>query len=256
MAACRTPPSSGSRRRSASPCTCSSRGSARGRSRTCSTSSSSSCSGSSALVLYSISGDLLREVQALSWAGQLLAVAAVLLSGWGWDVAWEVAGGGRTPGKRALGLRVVRTDGAPVGPGRVARAEPAARRRGAARLRPGRPRRRARPRRQRLGDLVAGTLVVRERRVRPLPLRGRRGRRRTRRARSRGRAGALLAPAEFERLADFLAAAPGSRPDARARSRRRLAAALARRARGRRPPEASRSRFLRRSRRTTPEAAR
>jgi uncharacterized RDD family membrane protein YckC len=184
-----------------------------------------------ALVVYSISGDLLRQLQALSWAGQLLAVAAVLLSGWGWDVAWEVAAAGRTPGKRALGIRVVRADGGPVGlveslarnalravevplgyaPGVLAIALGA--------------------RRQRLGDLVAGTLVVRERRVDlsryavattvavdP------------RFAALRGRAGALLAAGEFERLADFLARRPGLVPAARARVAARLAAALAARA--------------------------
>lgn len=188
------------------------------------------------LVLYSISGDLLRDLQALSWAGQLLAVAAVLLSGWGWDVAWEVAGGGRTPGKRALGLRVVRADGAPVG-----LAESLARNL----LRavevplgyaPGVLAIALGPRRQRLGDLVGGTLVVRERRVdlsryavsaAPLDPRF---------ALLRGRAGALLAADEFERLADFLARRPGLAPDARGRVAARLAAALARRA-GVPPPE-------------------
>ncbi len=182
------------------------------------------------LVLYSISGDLLREVQALSWAGQLGAVAAVLLSGWGWDVAWEVVAGGRTPGKRALGIRVVRTDGAPVGlveslarnllravevplgyaPGVLAVALGA--------------------RRQRLGDLVAGTLVVRERRVdlsRYALVAGATGD--PRYAFLRGRAGRLLAADEFERLADFLARRPGLVPAARARVAARLAAALARR---------------------------
>jgi uncharacterized RDD family membrane protein YckC len=189
------------------------------------------------LVVYSISGDLLREVQALGWAGQLLALAAVLLSGWGWDVAWEVAGGGRTPGKRALGLRVVRTDGAPVGlveslarnllravevplfyaPGVLAVA--------------------LGPRRQRLGDLVAGTLVVRERRVdlsRYAVTEA--GPPDARFAALRARAGALLAADEFERLADFLARRPGLAREARARVAAQLAAALARRA-GLPPPE-------------------
>jgi uncharacterized RDD family membrane protein YckC len=188
------------------------------------------------LVLYSASGDLLRELQALTWIGQLLAVAAVLATGWGWDVAWEVLYAGRTPGKRALGLRVVRGDGGPVGlaeslvrnllravevpfgyaPGVLAIA--------------------LGPRRQRLGDLVAGTLVVRERRVdlsrytlaAPAPD--------PRHAFLHGRAGALLAADEFERLADFLARRPGLVPEARARVAARLAAALARRA-GAPPPE-------------------
>jgi uncharacterized RDD family membrane protein YckC len=188
-----------------------------------------------ALVVYSVSGDLLREVQALSFAGQLLAVAAVLLSGWGWDVAWEVLADGRTPGKRALGLRVVRADGAPVGP-----AESLVRNL----LRalevpfgyaPGVIAIALSPRRQRLGDLVAGTLVVKERRydlsryagsAAPDP----------RYAFLRGRATALLAAHEFERLADFLARRPGLDPGARARVAAALAAALAARA-GSPPPE-------------------
>jgi hypothetical protein len=141
-----------------------------------------------------------------------------------------VAGGGRTPGKRALGLRVVRVDGAPVGPVeslarnllRVVEV-PLGYAPGVLAIALG-------PRRQRLGDLVAGTLVVRERRVDlsryvvvaapPDP----------RFAFLRGRAGALLAADEFERLVDFLARRPGLAPAARARVASRLADALARRA--------------------------
>jgi uncharacterized RDD family membrane protein YckC len=194
------------------------------------------------LILHSISGDLLRELQALTWAGQLLAVAAVLLTGWGWDVAWEVLAAGRTPGKRALGLRVVRADGGPVGLAEslvrnLLRAVevPLGYAPGVLAIALG-------PRRQRLGDLVAGTLVVRERRVDlsryalaaapPDP----------RHAFLRGRAGALLAADEFERLADFLARRPGLDPEARARVAARLAAALARRAGA--PPPAEPERFL------------
>ena len=190
-----------------------------------------------ALVVYSISGDLLRQVLALSWAGQLLAVGAVLLSGWGWDVAWEVAAGGRTPGKRALGIRVVRADGGPVGlveslARNVLRAieVPLGYAPGVLAVALG-------PRRQRLGDLVAGTLVVRERRVdlsryaapdraAPDP----------RFAALRGRADALLAADEFERLVDFLARRPDLVPEARARVAARLAVARARRL-GAPPPE-------------------
>lgn len=182
------------------------------------------------LVLYSISGDLLRDLQALSGAGQLLAVGAVLLSGWGWDVAWEVGAGGRTPGKRAAGLRVVRADGAPVG-----LAESLARNL----LRavevplgyaPGVLAIALGPRRQRLGDLVGGTLVVRERRVDLSRYAAAEAPADPRFAALRGRAAALLAADEFERLADFLARRPGLAPAARARVAGRLAAALASRA--------------------------
>jgi uncharacterized RDD family membrane protein YckC len=183
------------------------------------------------LVVYSIWGDLLQELQALSWAGQLVAVAAVLLSGWGWDVAWEVLGGGRTPGKRLVGLRVIRADGGPVGLGEslarnLLRAVEVPLGYAPAVLAVG-----LGPRRQRLGDLVAGTLVVRERRydlsrygASPAAAGD------PRFAWLRGRAGALLAADEFERLQDFLARRPALVPDARARVAARLAAALARRA--------------------------
>lgn len=179
--------------------------------------------------VYSFQGDLLRRWQALSALGQLIVVVAVLMTGWGWDVAWELLADGRTPGKRAMGLRVVRTDGAPVGlaeslgrnllrvvelpfgyaPAILAVA--------------------LGPRRQRLGDLVAGTLVVRERRYdlsRYAPAAGGSGRF----APLRSRACAILAAADFERLVDFLRRRPELDPEARARIAGRLAAAFARRA--------------------------
>jgi uncharacterized RDD family membrane protein YckC len=183
-----------------------------------------------ALLLYSIGGDLLRRLQALSLLGQLLVVAAVLLSGWGWDVAFETLGRGQTPGKRALGLRVVRTDGAPVG-----LAESLARNLLRAVEVPlgyapavlavalG-------PRHQRLGDLVAGTLVVRERRH-DLSRYGPPAAADPRFASLRGRAAALLSADEFERLTDFLRRRHELDPEPRARIARLLASALGARAR-------------------------
>lgn len=50
--------------------------------------------------------------------GPWIAAAGILvvfLTGWGYFVVAEVAGNGRTPGKRALGIRVVRDDGSRVG---------------------------------------------------------------------------------------------------------------------------------------------
>jgi uncharacterized RDD family membrane protein YckC len=94
-------------------------------------------------------------------------LAAVLLAWYGlegaWFVGWEWLGGGRTPGKRAMGLRVVRTDGRALGLGGalirnllrpldlgtggvLALAVAAFTRR-----------------HQRLGDLAGGTLVVHDR---------------------------------------------------------------------------------------------
>lgn len=94
-----------------------------------------------------------------------VAVVVVFAVQFGYDVAFEVLGSGRTPGKRWNGLRVVRIDGAPVGfvtsavrnlvrivdslPGIYAVGMVAVVASG---------------RNQRLGDMAAATLVVRERR--------------------------------------------------------------------------------------------
>ena len=99
----------------------------------------------------------------------VLIIASFLVF-FGYDVAFETLASGRTPGKRAAGLRVVRLGGEPVGfmasavrnllrlvdmqPGMLYAV-------GATTMFFSR-------RNQRLGDLAAGTLVVRERRV-PLP---------------------------------------------------------------------------------------
>lgn len=51
--------------------------------------------------------------------GSGYAAAALIVAGFlvlvGYDVLFETLGGGRTPGKRALGLRVVRAGGQPIG---------------------------------------------------------------------------------------------------------------------------------------------
>lgn len=180
--------------------------------------------------VYSYRGDLLKRWQGLPAVGQVLLIAAVLLTGWGWDVAWELLAGGRTPGKRAMGLRVVRADGAPVG-----LAESLARNL----LRvvelpfgyaPAILAVALGPRRQRLGDLIAGTLVVRERvydlsRYVPGPAAP------SRFPALRGRASTLLRAGEFERLVDFLRRRPELEAASRLRLAGRLADALARRAR-------------------------
>lgn len=106
-------------------------------------------------------------------AGDLGGVAAALLSVasflvlFGYGVAFETLASGRTPGKRAAGLRVVRSGGEP--PGFLASAI-----RNLLRLIDIMPGFYAvgavaifvSSRNQRLGDLAAGTLVVRERRAR------------------------------------------------------------------------------------------
>jgi len=181
------------------------------------------------LFVYSIWGDLLGQVQGLSWVGQLVLVAAVLAAGWGWDVAWEVAWRGQTPGKRALGLRVIRIDGAPVGLGESLV-------RNALRVvelplgyAPAVLAVALSSRRQRLGDLVAGTLVVQERRF-DLSRYGAPAAAEARWRELKGRAPGLLAPADFERLLDFLRRRADFDAAPRARLAGRLAAALAARA--------------------------
>lgn len=57
-------------------------------------------------------GSLLSDVDdALATAVVLALLVAVVV---GWPVAWETATRGKSPGKMALGLRVVRDDGGPV----------------------------------------------------------------------------------------------------------------------------------------------
>jgi uncharacterized RDD family membrane protein YckC len=196
-----------------------------------------------ALLVYSIAGDLLRRVQELSFGAQVLAVVLLFFTGWAYDVAWESAWGGQTPGKRLLGLRVVGRDGAPVSfveslvrnllravevplayaPGVLMVALTA--------------------RHQRLGDLVAGTLVVKDRAydlsryaaAAPLDPRW---------AALRSRAAAALAPADFERLSDFLRRRSGLDPAARERIAQAVAGALARRVDVAEPPAAEAEAFL------------
>lgn len=193
--------------------------------------------------VYSLWGDLLRSWQGLSALGQFLVVAAVLMTGWGWDVAWELLGGGRTPGKRAMGMRVVRTDGAPVGLaesiGRnLLRAVelPLAYAPAIIAVALGR-------RRQRLGDLVAGTLVIRERKY-DLSRYGPRDGDRARFASLRGPALAVVMAGEFDRLVDFLRRRPELEHEPRARIAGRLATAYARRAGMETPQPADAEPFL------------
>lgn len=103
-----------------------------------------------------------------------LAIAILLLLAFAWQfgypIGFETRWRGRTPGKAAMGLRVVTTDGAPIGV-----------RHAAVRATVGLLELTATmgvvaiatslisPRSQRLGDLAAGTMVVRERRRSEVP---------------------------------------------------------------------------------------
>jgi uncharacterized RDD family membrane protein YckC len=104
------------------------------------------------------------------FAAALWTVLAFLLFV-GYDITFEVLSSGRTPGKRLNGLRVVREDGGPVtfpisavrNVLRIIDILPGTYLVGIASILVAR-------RNQRLGDLAAGTLVVRERKVTPPPL--------------------------------------------------------------------------------------
>jgi uncharacterized RDD family membrane protein YckC len=98
---------------------------------------------------------------------QLVVIVAMFLVLFGYHVMFETLASGRTPGKRAAGLRVVRLGGEP--PGFLASVIRNLLRLvdnmvvGAVAILLSR-------RNQRLGDMAAGTLVIRERRVAPPPV--------------------------------------------------------------------------------------
>ena len=182
------------------------------------------------LVAWSFGGDLLRRFQALSSLARAGVALLVLASGWLFDVAFETAWQGRTPGKRLLGLRVVRGDGTPVGlveslvrnaaravevpllyaPGVLSIALSA--------------------RHQRLGDLLAGTLVVMDRSRDLSRYAARPATPGAPRSAPHGRVGAVLTHRDFERLADFLRRRPVIEASARARIAGKAARGLAARA--------------------------
>jgi uncharacterized RDD family membrane protein YckC len=101
-------------------------------------------------------------------AASILAVVAAIL---GYHVVFEVWVGGQTPGKRMIGLRVVRTDGGPVGLAqslirtlmRIIDFLPTIYAIGIVTVF-------ATTRNQRLGDLAAGTVVILDRSRHPKPV--------------------------------------------------------------------------------------
>jgi uncharacterized RDD family membrane protein YckC len=117
--------------------------------------------GGMGLALFFLVGQLVGEL-----AGSLVLAAWALLSFsalWGYYLAFELVWGGQTPGKRLLGLRAVREGGRPITAGasairnlvRLVDFLPFGYGLGALVMF-------ADPRSRRLGDLAAGTLVVRE----------------------------------------------------------------------------------------------
>lgn len=91
------------------------------------------------------------------------AIVLIFVTYWGYFVFGEVARGGRTPGKRAIGIRVVRDDGSRVGLAdslirnflRIVDALPGSYAVGMVSVLTTR-------KHKRLGDIVAGTVVVRD----------------------------------------------------------------------------------------------
>jgi len=102
----------------------------------------------------------------LGTVGLALVALTVFLIFFGYPILFEVLDGGRSVGKRATGLRVMRVDGGPVGFGasairnlmRLVDILPAAYVVGAIAIL-------ATNNHQRLGDMAAGTVVIRERSV-------------------------------------------------------------------------------------------
>jgi uncharacterized RDD family membrane protein YckC len=107
------------------------------------------------------SSDLLEGIDAVAFAIVMLGSFAIL---WGYYVAAELVTDGRSPGKRAVGLRVLRTDGFPISVAesvvrnlvRAIDVIPGMYFVGLVTMM-------ISARSQRLGDLAAGTIVVRER---------------------------------------------------------------------------------------------
>jgi uncharacterized RDD family membrane protein YckC len=182
------------------------------------------------LVVWSFGGDLLRRFQALSGAARAAVALLVLASGWLWDVAWETQWQGRTPGKRLLGLRVVRRDGRPAGLVESVL-------RNAARAvevpllyAPGVLCIALTPRHERLGDMLAGTLVVRDRASNLSRYAAPTAEVNAAWPALRGRAARILSHQDLEQLLDFLRRRPGLEPAARSRIAAEAAAGLAARA--------------------------
>ena len=172
--------------------------------------------------------------RALRSVVQAVIVLGAFALQWGYWTFFETLWGGRSPGKRALRIRVVRLEGAPEtfadaalrNLGRWIDFLPLAYAVGLASMI-------VSPRSRRLGDLLAGTVVVRERQVDLSRYDG------------AGKVGEVaphaldLSPAELELVLGFVARAATLDPEARARVALKLAEPLARRL-----PDEARARVL------------
>ena len=183
---------------------------------------------------------LLIVLSLLDVAAVALFVPLAALVLFGYDVLFEVRGGGRTPGKRMTGLRVVREDGAPVD--FVASAI-----RNAVRVVDGLTTSYvptvlavlATRRNQRPGDLAAGTIVVRERR----PAAAERPPEAPLATEAVNWDLSAISRGELAGIRSFLQRRDDLTPDARAALARRLSEAVAAKVAGA-PPDRDHERFL------------
>lgn len=167
------------------------------------------------------------------WAGLLLILLLVFAWQFGYPIGFETLRRGRTPGKALLGLRVVTVEGAPVGFRHAAVRAVV----GLFELTgtvgvPAILTSLISARGQRLGDLAAGTLVVRERRSRATPQAHRFAPPPGLERYAAQLDTSLLGPAEYAAVRDLLVRAGELRPDVR----HRLAAQLGDALRGRVTP--------------------
>ena len=162
-----------------------------------------------------------RLGEVLESASVSIILFGAFFAQWGYFLLFEAFWGGRTPGKRALGVRVVHVGGEPLSlQGSVLRnliravdLQPAVTgMAGAVCILAGR-------RAQRLGDLVAGTMVVRDEGGSELLVTD---------ALPRGRVGRpVLSPEQFELLAGYMARRDGLEPPVRRRVEDSVLSALA-----------------------------
>ena len=118
------------------------------------------------LILYLFATVLnmaLRDSEAVRAVAMILAALAGFFLLWGYYVVFEIVWNGQTPGKRALGLRVIRENGYPLRPGdavvrnliRIVDGPPLGAVVGSLVML-------CNDRAKRIGDFAAGTIVVRE----------------------------------------------------------------------------------------------
>jgi len=167
-------------------------------------------------------GISLEEILGLRSLVQAALALGIFALQWGYWVFFETIWAGRSPGKRLLHIRVVKLDGGPAGfaeaslraTGRVADFLPLFYAVGLLAMM-------VSAHSRRLGDLLAGTLVVRERQA-DLSRYDAKPQRPT-------ATGLSLAPAEYELVSDFLSRAAQLAPEARTRVALKIAEPFAKR---------------------------